>query len=558
MEKQKKKSGRKKISGGTLFDYARWRGDLSFASSPWNEIDSVIAALISYANLGENELTFQSGEKLRLGSLASSDLLERLPQDGIGNWAEIRSRFLVELAECGRFRDITVLDQVNDVDPERNIQFSATTLEVPNTGTVIAFRGTDTTLVGWKEDFMLSYMTPVPAQTAALAYLDQAAAATSGPLYLVGHSKGGNLVLYSAAYAKPEIRNRFRVLYSFDGPGLDDETIASENYRSIQPLIRSFVPTGSIVGMLLNYHPHYHVVQSKKVSLLQHDPFNWLLMGSHFLEGESVTGTSQIMDRTIHEWLKTCLPEQREIFVTALFSLLDRKNRKEDGSVDPVDKADDNTRKMLMAMVNRLVAIYTSESWDRGVRRPLFQASENLRLMMKARQGDLVRSETFQVDNHGNGFSDVTGAVEKMAESGGLNRENTLRLVLFAEEMLSMISIVTGELAASFWIERVGLQYELMLTARRDMDRKTKKQVKASAASGKKKGGFLEKLRSAFERGMVSDSDDVYFDMPESPDRLASGKWDGYERSVLVKLADSLRIAIHGNDVQMIVRKEFS
>ena len=82
MEKQKKKSGRKKISGGTLFDYARWRGDLSFASSPWNEIDSVIVALISYANLGENELTFQSGEKLRLGSLASSDLLERLPQDG--------------------------------------------------------------------------------------------------------------------------------------------------------------------------------------------------------------------------------------------------------------------------------------------------------------------------------------------------------------------------------------------------------------------------------------------------------------------------------------------
>ena len=559
MGRDNRQNNGKKAAGGTVFDYVQWRGDLSFAESPWNEIDSVIAALISYANFGENELTFRSGQRLRLGSLASSDLLDRFPQDGIGDGAEVRNRFLLDMAESRRFQDIVIPDQVNDVDPARNIQFSAITLEVPDTGTVVVFRGTDTSLVGWKEDFMLSYMTPVPAQSAALAYLDRAAAGTKGPIWLIGHSKGGNLALYSAAHTSPEIRKQLRAVYSFDGPGLDDETFASESYKNIEPLIRSYVPTGSMIGMLLNYNPVYRVVQTKKVSVFfQHDPFNWLVSGRHFLEEESISAGARIMDRTTHEWLRKCPPAQREIFVTALFSMLDKKSGGKDDSAEQVDKADENTKRMMLSMLNRLVAIYAGESFDANIRRPLLQASENLRLKLKARQGDVVRSETVVISNRGAGFSEATGAAEEMAAGGGLNHRDALRLVLFAEEMLSMVSIVIGELTASFWIERVGRQYELLLTARTEMDKKKRRLLRASAASGKK-GSFQEKLRSAFERALASDSgDDVCFDLPEKQDRPECGQWDGYERSILVKLADSLRIAIHGSEVRMTVRKDFS
>ncbi|MBQ4435608.1 MAG: hypothetical protein II879_05875, partial [Clostridia bacterium] len=113
----------KKISGGTIIDYIAWRGDLTFEHSPWGEIDGVIATMIAYANLGENELVFGSGQTLRLADLATTDLLTRLPQEGIGDSVRIRNQFLIALAQSKRFEDVTVLDQVNDVDPARNIQF---------------------------------------------------------------------------------------------------------------------------------------------------------------------------------------------------------------------------------------------------------------------------------------------------------------------------------------------------------------------------------------------------------------------------------------------------
>ena len=169
-----------------------------------------------------------------------------------------------------------------------------------------------------------------------------------------------------------------------------------------------------------------------------------------------------------------------------------------------------------------------------------------------------MKSDIIQIDNTENGFLEAKEQTAKSAAFRGLDRKSSILLQLMTEEMLSMISIVTGELTASFWVERVGLQYELHLTVQTEMDRKKKRQLKASSSARKNTGSFQEKLRSAFERALASDTDDICFEMPESADRLASGEWDGYERSVLVRLADNLRIAIHGREVRMTVRKDFS
>ena len=174
---------------GTLQDYVFWRGDLSFAQAPWNDIDSLIIATIAYANFGENERSFDDIPYFSIGDVTVSKVLTRYEQKGLPAPVKFRNELLHEMAETERYRDIRILEQINDVDPARNIQFSALTLDVPGVGIVIGYRGTDPSVVGWKEDFMLSYVSPVPAQSAALSYLEHVASKTDRNIFLTGTAR---------------------------------------------------------------------------------------------------------------------------------------------------------------------------------------------------------------------------------------------------------------------------------------------------------------------------------------------------------------------------------
>ena len=557
--KPAKEKNLKKIIPGNLLDYVVWRGDLTFDLAPWNEIDSAIASVFSYANLGENELVFGCGRELRVSDLAETDLLERIPQEGMGNAADLRNQLLSEMGRSARYRDIRVLDQVNDVDPGRNIQFSALTMVVSGVGAVVVYRGTDLNLVGWKEDFMLSYATPVPAQTAALAYLKKAAGYTEGPLFLVGHSKGGNLALYTAVHTVPKLRARIQGIWSFDGPGLDDGTIASESYRKIRPLIHSFIPSGSIIGLLMNYHPVYRVVESSAKSIMQHDPLSWQLLGKSFMETDSLSKGSRIMDQTLHEWLSSCSPEQREVFTTALFTFLEKKQKKANSSrtveetEEQLEKADDVSKKMIRSVLYKLVSIHAGVSWDTNVVRPLAQAAESLREMLRGTSENTLKSNVIRIDNRGNGFSSAVEETQSIAEFNGLDRKNSLRLALFTEEMLSLVRTITGQMEAEFWLECEDQHYELCMTTSTVTDKKVRKELLASSSSGRNDASrsFLGRLRSAFESARAAKDDGLCFD-------LSGGSWDGYERSVLLRLADNVRIAIRGGKVRMTVSKTFT
>lgn len=203
------------------------------------------------------------------------------------------------------------------------MQFAAVTFDLPDGTHYVAFRGTDSTIVGWREDFNMAFESPVPAQSAAVKYLTEAAALTSGPLILGGHSKGGNLAVYAAAHADPMLQSRIRTVYSFDGPGLDDATMASEGYANIARRIRSFVPQQSVVGLLLTYHPEYTVVKSDGIGLLQHDSFTWQVLGTDFIAVTELDVGSQLVDHTVHEWLSKVTPDKRKIFIDTIFDILE-------------------------------------------------------------------------------------------------------------------------------------------------------------------------------------------------------------------------------------------
>jgi hypothetical protein len=215
----------------------------------------------------------------------------------------------------------------------------------------------------------MAFESPVPAQTAAAAYLAKAAAALPGPLILGGHSKGGNLALYAAAHAEPAVQARIRAIYSFDGPGLDDATMASGGYAVIAPRIRSFIPQSSVVGLLLAYHPQYTVVKSDAVGLLQHDTFTWQLLGSRFTEVSQVDAGSQLVNQTVHTWLSRVTPEQRRRFVDTLFDLLEASGAttmkellvdvpgRAAGILKALQKVDFDTARMIIALSGDFLSI---------------------------------------------------------------------------------------------------------------------------------------------------------------------------------------------------------
>ena len=553
----------RRIRTGNVLDYVHWRGDLALSVDPWHNIDSLIAALIAYANFGENELVFDSGREISLRELPEADLLSRYPQRGaVKSIQDQVTELLGDMAQTRRFGDIRILDQVNDEDSSRDIQFSAVTLQVPDVGTVIAYRGTDPSVVGWKEDFMMSYMSPVPAQAAASAYLEKVARRTSGPLLLCGHSKGGNLALYAAAHADRTIQGRLKAVCSFDGPGLDDDTMESEGYRRIVSGICSIVPSDSIIGRLMNYHPNYRVVTSTKVFIYQHDPFTWNLVGCLFDEVEEISSNAQVMDKTLHEWIKSCTPRQRELFTETVFGFFDRKGKACGADVSErtagEDGMDENTRQMVISLLYRLVGTHVGNLYDARIRKPLIQAAAKLKQDRLADKAMAVKSIPVEIDNTGNGYREAMQQTALMAEFNVLSQTQTLRLQLLAEEMIGMVRTLTGEVKSTFWIECVKNKYDLRVSTETVMDRHKRRALIAASTgpTGEASRSFIGRLRDVFQQAMASETDRVAFELGE-PGGSERKQWDRYEHSVLLRLADNVRIDIRGRTVTLMVSKVF-
>ncbi len=341
-----------------IMDYLAWRGDIPQEYSPLNDADSLLFAALSYLPYPEAPMLIRD-----LGLTVPA-----VDREQFSFVHEIRA-LLSAAAMTERFAGVRMQHPVAVTDQDRDMQFAAVTFDLPQGGHYVAFRGTDSSIVGWREDFNMAFESPIPAQEAAVRYLNESAALTQGPLILGGHSKGGNLAIYAAAHADPILQSRIQRIYSFDGPGLDDATVASEGYANIARRIRSFVPNQSVIGLLLAYHPEYTVVKSDGVSLLQHDLFSWQVLGTGLVTVTELDVSSQLVDQTVHAWLSKIEPEKRRIFVDTIFDILEASGastvkellRDVPANLPAVLKAlsrvDFETAKMILTLFGQFVSI---------------------------------------------------------------------------------------------------------------------------------------------------------------------------------------------------------
>ncbi len=315
---------------GTVFDYLDWRGDLSFAESHINEVDALLFSMLSYLNFQDIVPPSHQSDGITLKAAANAifsreDAVEEDEKDkkslGVLIPKEI-SRVLRKLKDTRRFRNVELRAFVNEIDREREIQFSAVTYLLDEGTAVVTYRGTDDTLVGWKEDLNMCFLPVVPSQAEALSYLRAAAAVYKKDLITTGHSKGGNLAVYAAVKAEQKIRRRIKTVYSNDGPGFSNSLLDDPVYLEMRPVIRSLVPQSSIVGMLLEHDENYTVVKSReKLGFMQHNGLTWEVLGNSFVHLKRVSDASIRTDRTVNRWIREMTPEQREEFAEAVYQL---------------------------------------------------------------------------------------------------------------------------------------------------------------------------------------------------------------------------------------------
>lgn len=297
-----------------IFTYLAWRGDLPMSVCSFQEVDGMILARLSYLPY---ELLLPEGGASSIAEAAA--LLPLLPQEAMR--PEDR-RLLTELAASERFRDLRISNYVNRRDAKTQTQFAAITIHLEDGTRYLSFRGTDNTLYGWKEDFNMSFVCPVPAQTAALHYLQVAALRERGALLLGGHSKGGNLAVYAAAFCGEGVQRRIRRVYNYDGPGFDERVLRQDAYREVCGRVHTFVPQSSVIGMLLGHEEQYTIVHSEESGLMQHDMYSWDVLRSGFSCLETVSNSSRFLDGTLKTWLQGMDYAQRETFFDTMYALL--------------------------------------------------------------------------------------------------------------------------------------------------------------------------------------------------------------------------------------------
>lgn len=312
---------------GNLLDYLAWRGDLTFAQSNFCEVDALILCQLSYLNFsGIVSKNFDKSERITLGALwekfsVAPDFKERCDLGVL--ISELTVQLLEMCAKSARFKNVEAAAFINKIDLQSEEQFCAMTFfkNASNKNPFVAFRGTDDTIVGWKEDFNLASKI-VPAQLDALEYLSSVAKNTSAKISVGGHSKGGNLAIYSAAFCKPRFKRRIERVYNFDGPGFSESTIQSKEMISLVPALSSFYPKFSIVGRLFHHSGEYQVVESEAFGIMQHEPFSWHIMQGKFETLENFDKASEIFYKTFNEWVEKLSKEQRELFVETLFGTI--------------------------------------------------------------------------------------------------------------------------------------------------------------------------------------------------------------------------------------------
>ncbi len=301
-------------------DYLDWRGDITFAQSPFNVVDNLILAELAYTDFGGIVPGPGINEKISLDSVYKKFFELHTEEEIMAKSSETKvAPFLMHrMVKSNRFKNIYLTGYVNEINDELDVQFSVVTFLLDDNTYFVAYRGTDSTIVGWKEDCNMGYLYQTTGQQRAMKYLNDNFSNVDKKIRVGGHSKGGNFAVYASSFCDENIQENIINVYSNDGPGFRSEVCQEKGYQHILPKIISTVPENSIVGMLLSNDIKHNVVKSTGSGMGQHNPMTWCVLGATFEESELASSSVKI-DNAVTMWLESLSDNDRMEFIDTLF-----------------------------------------------------------------------------------------------------------------------------------------------------------------------------------------------------------------------------------------------
>ncbi|MFR3366105.1 MAG: Mbeg1-like protein [Gallintestinimicrobium sp.] len=354
---------------GNVIDYLVQYGDQAFAERAFCDVDVLILAQLSYFDFGSAVPTIAQHKKSV--TLEEIDRTADLSAVFADKWYGENNRKLWNALLAGRrFRTMRCNYYRERIEEEQEAQFGAVTFFPEGCEPVVAFRGTDDSVVGWKEDFRLAFRKPLASQEMSSVYLNQVGCKLPGAFMVCGHSKGGNLAAYAATWAETGVQRRITDIYSLDGPGFLPEVFEGDSYEQIRSRVHRILPYSSLVGMLLQNYEQYEVVKSSGIGILQHDAFTWQIEDGKFVKAVDIEAKQKRMNEALNQWIFTLPEEERQLFVETLFQVIDQtgvttltefsEHWKENlkSCLKSLKNLDPETRKRIRRIIKILLEIY--------------------------------------------------------------------------------------------------------------------------------------------------------------------------------------------------------
>mgnify|MGYP001047270204 FL=1 len=349
----------------SIISYIKDWGRYPLSERPFNEVDSLILCQLVYLNYEK----FVPGWEDKKEPVSIQSIYSHPERDVILDdywYRQNNKEMFAALAESVRFGRLKMNAYVNVINEEEETQFSAMTYFLEDGSIYVAYRGTDATLVGWKEDLNLAFSKPLPSQYLAVKYLEKAAEAFGGDFYVGGHSKGGNLAVYAAMNCREETRKRLIKVFNNDGPGFRPEIREQGNYSAIEDRVIKFIPRSSLVGMILENHGKYEIVESRGIGTFQHNTYTWKIKDGTIVRAKNMTNAKIKRDAALNEWILSLSEEEIHLFIDTLYDVISASKASDvfefgadlKKSLQNVALAarevDDSTRKTLQRMIRSL------------------------------------------------------------------------------------------------------------------------------------------------------------------------------------------------------------